>query len=43
MVHLPNGVKDLNDLGRLPDCRATFFKLLKSAEATEDHDAAETS
>lgn len=32
VVALPEGVKDLNDLGRRPDGRATFFRLLKEAE-----------
>ena len=32
VVTLPDGVKDLNDLGRRPDGRATFFRLLKEAE-----------
>lgn len=32
VVALPDGVKDLNDLGRRPDGRATFFRLLKEAE-----------
>jgi DNA primase len=40
VVTLPEGVKDLNDLGRLPDGRGAFFSLLKHAEA-EDHDVAE--
>ncbi|MPZ49765.1 MAG: hypothetical protein GEU75_10820 [Dehalococcoidia bacterium] len=38
LVELPEGVKDLNDLGRLPEGRATFFKLVKRAES----DALET-
>jgi DNA primase len=42
IVELPEGVKDLNDLGRLPKGRATFFKLVKTAEAREDGDVAET-
>src|SRR5690606_20050778 len=44
IVELPEGVKDLNDLGRLPDGRASFFKLVKRAEAApaEDGDAAES-
>lgn len=32
VVALPDGVKDLNELGRRPDGRATFFRLLKEAE-----------
>jgi DNA primase len=32
VVALPEGVKDLNDLGHRPDGRATFFRLLKEAE-----------
>jgi DNA primase len=40
VVTLPEGVKDLNDLGRLPEGRETFFRLLKRAE-TEDGDVAE--
>jgi DNA primase len=32
VVALPEGVKDLNDLGRRPDGRATFSRLLKEAE-----------
>jgi DNA primase len=42
IVELPEDVKDLNDLGRLPHGRATFFKLVKFAEAREDGDVAET-
>jgi DNA primase len=42
VVELPEGVKDLNDLGRLADGRSTFFKLVKAAEAKEDGDVAET-
>jgi DNA primase len=32
VVALPEGVKDLNDLGRRPDGRATFFRLVGKAE-----------
>jgi DNA primase len=46
LVQLPEGVKDLNDLGRLPDGRSIFFRLVKQAETaeedtTEAHDVAE--
>jgi DNA primase len=45
VVALPEGVKDLNDLGRRPDGRATFFRLLKEAEpgapADEERDGIE--
>ena len=49
VVRLPEGVKDLNDLARRPDGRATFFRLVKEADRgaaeapQEDDDAAETS
>jgi DNA primase len=49
VVRLPEGAKDLNDLARRRDGRATFFRLLKEAdrgagEAThEDEDVVETS
>jgi hypothetical protein len=35
-------VKDLNDLGRLPEGRATFFRIVKRAESelAEDGDVA---
>jgi len=48
IVGLPEGVKDLNDLGRRPDGRAEFFRLLKEAERgaprsqAEGEDAVET-
>jgi DNA primase len=32
IVELPDGVKDLNDLGRRPDGRATFFRLVGDIE-----------
>jgi DNA primase len=32
VVALPEGVKDLNDLGRRPDGRATFFRLITETE-----------
>jgi DNA primase len=35
VIRLPDGVKDLNDLGRLPDGRAKFFRLVKQAESSE--------
>jgi DNA primase len=35
VVELPEGVKDLNDLGRRPGGRATFFGLLKEAGSAE--------
>ncbi len=38
VVVLPEGVKDLNDLGRRPDGRAIFFRLLKEAERNEERD-----
>ena len=38
VVALPDGVKDLNDLGRRPNGRATFFGLLKEAEPGERTD-----
>ena len=46
-VELPDGVKDLNDLGRRPDGRATFFRLITETERggsesqEEDEDVAE--
>ena len=40
VVELPEGVKDLNDLGQLPDGRSTFFKLVKQAETEETNVAA---
>jgi DNA primase len=49
IVRLPEGAKDLNDLARREDGRATFFRLLKEAdrgageEAHEDEDVVETS
>jgi DNA primase len=49
IVHLPDGVKDLNELARREDGRGTFFRLLKEAdrgpeeETNEDADAAEDS
>ncbi|MDP2674618.1 MAG: CHC2 zinc finger domain-containing protein [Dehalococcoidia bacterium] len=49
VVRLAEGAKDLNDLARRPDGRATFFRVLKEAdrgagEAThEDEDDVETS
>jgi DNA primase len=49
LLALPDGVKDLNDLGRRPDGRAAFFRLLKEAERgerqpqAEDEDAVEIS
>jgi len=49
IVHLPQGVKDLNDLARREDGRAVFFRLLKEADHSpeaspqEDDDAAEGS
>jgi DNA primase len=48
IVGLPEGVKDLNDLGRRPDGRAAFFRLVKEAERgapqsqAEDEDPVET-
>ena len=35
VVELPPGVKDLNDLGQLPDGRATFFELVRLAESQQ--------
>lgn len=32
ILELPEGVKDLNDLGRRPDGRATFFRLITETE-----------
>jgi DNA primase len=32
IVELPDGVKDLNDLGRRPDGQATFFRLVGDIE-----------
>jgi DNA primase len=49
IVHLPEGVKDLNDLARGEDARGTFVRLLKEADrgpeekTNEDADAAEDS
>jgi DNA primase len=39
VVPIPEGMKDLNDLGRRPDGRAIFFQLVKEAErgALEAH------
>lgn len=44
VVQLPDGVKDLNDLGRQPDGRDTFFRFVKEADRSpseqtdeEDH------
>jgi DNA primase len=42
VIELPEGVKDLNDLGCLPDGRAIFFRLVREAEG-EDRDVAQTS
>jgi DNA primase len=36
VVKLPEGVKDLNDLGRRPDGRAAFFRLVGEAEREEN-------
>ncbi len=41
IVGLPDGVKDLNDLGRRPDGRAEFFRLLREAERGERQPQAE--
>jgi len=43
IVELPEGVKDLNDLGRRPNGRATFFRLLGEAEreGNKPHEADE--
>jgi DNA primase len=35
VIELPPGVKDLNDLGQLPDGRATFFELVRMAESQQ--------
>jgi hypothetical protein len=42
-VTLTDGVKDLNDLGRRPDGRATFFRLVGDIErgGTESQEANE--
>jgi DNA primase len=32
ILELPEGVKDLNDLGRRPDGRAAFFRLIRETE-----------
>ena len=46
VVELPEGVKDLNDLGRRPGGRAAFFRILKAsqpavADAGEEEDRVE--
>jgi DNA primase len=35
VIELPQGVKDLNDLGQQADGRATFFELVRLAEAQQ--------
>jgi DNA primase len=40
-IELPDGVKDLNDLGRRPEGRATFFRLVKEADRATPHEQGE--